>query len=118
MFSEKPISCANRPHKRGDCRYDPARDERSGIDRILALVPLAIIIVYQHTLSHLIGNQCRFYPSCSVYGRQAFQQKPFFQACWLTIKRIAKCNPLHPGGYDPLNPDAETNPSSLSEEER
>lgn len=45
---------------------------------------------------------CRFEPSCSEYGRQAFQRYPFLKAFFLTATRILRCHPFHPGGYDPL----------------
>ncbi len=63
---------------------------------------------YNATLAHLIGGQCRFYPSCSEYCRQAiekyaqgaFEHHSFWRALRLTTLRIAKCHPWHPGGID------------------
>jgi len=45
---------------------------------------------------------CRFYPSCSNYSIEALQKYGVIKGGWLTIKRIARCHPFHPGGYDPI----------------
>ena len=76
---------------------------RSGVDRALAAVPLCLIALYQRLLSPFFGGACRFYPSCSVYAREAFERRPFLSALWLTIRRLGRCHPFHPGGYDPLD---------------
>lgn len=61
------------------------------------------IKLYRLVISPLLpANTCRFYPTCSAYSLEAFQKYNFFQALWLSIKRISKCHPLHEGGYDPL----------------
>lgn len=61
-----------------------------------------IIEFYQHYISPLFPGKCRFYPSCSMYAIEAFQKYGFPKALYLTIFRILKCNPLHPGGFDPV----------------
>ena len=61
-----------------------------------------LIKVYQRTLSRVLPSSCRFYPSCSEYGVQAIQKYGIFKGGWLTIKRIGRCQPFHPGGYDPV----------------
>ena len=65
---------------------------------------LKLIRFYQKYLSPTIfaGAHCRFQPTCSEYARQAFEKYSFSKAPILTIKRILKCHPFHPGGYDPL----------------
>lgn len=68
----------------------------------MKLFLIALIKLYKRTLSLLIGNSCRFYPSCSSYGIQAIDTHGSVKGSWLTIKRICKCNPLHPGGIDPV----------------
>ena len=59
------------------------------------------IRVYQRVLSPLLPNRCRFYPTCSHYAVEAIE-KYGARGLWLAIKRILKCHPLHPGGYDPV----------------
>ncbi len=61
-----------------------------------------LIKVYQRTLSRALPSSCRFYPSCSEYGVQALQKHGVFKGSWLTVKRIARCHPFNPGGYDPV----------------
>jgi putative membrane protein insertion efficiency factor len=65
-------------------------------------IVLLLIGFYQKVLSHALPRVCRFTPSCSQYGFQAFSTYPFFKALWLTIKRISRCHPFHRGGFDPL----------------
>jgi uncharacterized protein len=61
-----------------------------------------LIKVYQKTLSRLLPPSCRFYPSCSEYGVQALKKHGVFKGGWLTVKRVARCHPFNPGGYDPV----------------
>lgn len=61
-----------------------------------------IIKIYQLGLSPFLGSHCRFYPSCSHYAQQAILQKGVFSGAVISLKRIFKCNPLHPGGFDPI----------------
>lgn len=68
---------------------------------------MALIRLYQNTLSRVLPPSCRFYPSCSQYGYEAIQLHGIFRGGWLTIKRISRCHPFHPGGYDPVPPKAE-----------
>lgn len=57
---------------------------------------------YQKFISPLFPPMCRFYPTCSAYAIEAIQKKGAFKGSWLTIKRLLKCHPFHPGGYDPV----------------
>lgn len=60
----------------------------------------ALIRGYQLTLGPWLGGNCRFYPSCSHYGLEAIEQHGVARGGWLTLKRVCKCHPLHPGGVD------------------
>jgi uncharacterized protein len=62
----------------------------------------ALIRLYQWTLSPLLGPTCRFYPSCSQYALQSVLRFGFFHGSWLTLKRLGRCHPWHPGGFDPV----------------
>lgn len=61
-----------------------------------------VINFYQIAISPYLGKNCRFYPSCSNYSKQAFIKYNFLKALYLTIKRLLKCNPFNKGYYDPL----------------
>lgn len=63
---------------------------------------IKIIILYRKFISPLFGKCCRFYPSCSEYAILALKKHGLFKGLFLSIKRVVKCNPFHPGGYDPL----------------
>lgn len=62
----------------------------------------ALIGFYQKSVSPFLGNRCRFYPSCSQYAKESLTEHGIFKGSYLSVKRIAKCHPLHPGGYDPV----------------
>ena len=61
-----------------------------------------LIRLYQRFVSPLLGPRCRFYPSCSNYALQAVQQFGTLRGSWLAVKRLFRCHPWHPGGYDPV----------------
>ncbi len=60
------------------------------------------IILYQKLISPFFGSKCRFYPTCSQYSKEAVLQYGVFRGLFLSMKRIIKCHPFHPGGYDPV----------------
>ena len=61
---------------------------------------LALIHFYRAAISPLKPPTCRFYPTCSAYGLEAIQRFGAVKGSWLTIRRILKCHPFHPGGVD------------------
>lgn len=63
---------------------------------------IGIICFYQKFISPMTPPTCRFYPTCSHYGLKAFQKHGTLKGFWLTCKRILKCHPFHPGGFDPV----------------
>ncbi|MCY4568563.1 MAG: membrane protein insertion efficiency factor YidD [Candidatus Poribacteria bacterium] len=66
------------------------------------MILLQPIRFYRRFISPLLPPSCRFYPTCSQYALQALKRYGALKGCWLTIKRLAKCHPCHPGGFDPL----------------
>ena len=65
-------------------------------------VMLLVIKVYQKFFSPLLPQTCRFYPSCSEYSRESILRHGVARGMVLTLFRIGKCHPFHPGGYDPV----------------
>jgi putative membrane protein insertion efficiency factor len=69
-----------------------------GISRLMIL----IIRFYQVTLRFLFPPSCRFHPSCSEYAIEAFRKFGPIKGGWLSAKRLSRCHPFNPGGFDPL----------------
>jgi len=61
-----------------------------------------LILLYQNFVSPWLPSVCRFYPTCSQYTIEAIDKYGARKGLFLGIKRISKCHPFHPGGYDPL----------------
>lgn len=61
-----------------------------------------LIKVYQYTISPLLGPSCRFHPTCSQYGIEAFRKYGFFKGFYLTTRRILRCHPWGGHGHDPV----------------
>ena len=72
-----------------------------GLDRVLAAVLIGGVILYKFTLSPLLGRHCRFEPTCSSYFRTAVEKDGALRGAWRGLRRICRCHPWHPGGYDP-----------------
>ena len=63
---------------------------------------VGLIRLYQCTLGAVLGGHCRFYPTCSHYAIEALREHGACRGLWLTIRRVARCHPWHPGGVDPV----------------
>ncbi len=68
------------------------------------LIAISLVKAYQRWLSPLLGNNCRFTPTCSFYAIEAINRFGVLKGCWLASKRILKCHPLNAGGEDPVPP--------------
>ena len=64
-------------------------------------VAVAVIALYQRLLSPLLPRACRFAPTCSEYAKLALAEHGALRGTWLALRRVMRCHPLHPGGYDP-----------------
>ena len=69
---------------------------------MLKSIALQLIKFYRRFLSPLKPPVCRFVPTCSEYGLIAIERHGFWKGSWYLLKRIAKCHPFHPGGFDPV----------------
>lgn len=63
---------------------------------------LVLIRFYQKFMSPALPPSCRFHPTCSHYSYQAIEKYGLIRGGWMGIKRIGRCHPFHPGGYDPV----------------
>jgi putative membrane protein insertion efficiency factor len=70
---------------------------------------ILVVRLYQLTISPLLGNRCRFYPSCSSYCIDAVEKHGCSKGLWLAIVRLCKCHPFHSGGVDFVPEPAKTN---------
>ncbi|OYD07916.1 membrane protein insertion efficiency factor YidD [Paludifilum halophilum] len=68
----------------------------------MKVLAIGFIRFYRRFLSPLTPPTCRFAPTCSQYGLTAISRYGFWRGGWMTVKRIFKCHPFHPGGYDPV----------------
>jgi putative membrane protein insertion efficiency factor len=65
-------------------------------------IVLILLRIYRCAISPFVPTQCRYVPTCSCYMEQAIAEKGLRTGLWLGTKRILRCNPFFPGGYDPL----------------
>jgi putative membrane protein insertion efficiency factor len=63
---------------------------------------LLVLRGYQYAISPLFGANCRFHPSCSEYAREAIDRHGAGKGSWLSLRRLGRCHPYHPGGFDPV----------------
>jgi putative membrane protein insertion efficiency factor len=68
----------------------------------MKLLLLALIRFYQYAISPFLGRRCRFFPSCSEYTAEAVEKHGAFKGARLGLKRIFRCHPWNPGGFDPV----------------
>ena len=102
--AERPAADGARPHPDGTDRADPTLGRR--LLRLLLRLPafalVVLIRIYQVILSPLLPASCRYTPSCSAYAVEAVQRHGALRGGWLAVRRIARCHPFRPGGYDPV----------------
>ena len=82
------------------------------VDRGLIALSAALLSAYRVTLGPLFAGACRFQPSCSHYAEEAFRRHGSVIGAWLTLKRLCRCHPFHPGGMDPVPPAGAVGPPS------
>jgi len=77
----------------------------------LQVIAIKLVRAYQIVISPMLGPRCRFHPTCSNYSIEAIKKHGIAIGSWLTLKRILKCHPLHPGGDDPVPVSKQDNKS-------
>ncbi len=72
-------------------------------------VLLTAVRIYRYAISPLMAPCCRFHPSCSTYALQAIEHHGALKGTWYSLRRISRCHPFNPGGYDPVPDTTEQN---------
>lgn len=67
-----------------------------------ARIMVSLIVTYQKLVSPSLGVNCRYQPTCSTYAREAITRFGLIRGGWLAVRRLGRCHPLRPGGYDPV----------------
>ena len=70
--------------------------------RVLRRLFIVLLMAYRACVSPLLGPACRFHPTCSVYAQDAIEQHGVVRGIILAARRLLKCHPFHPGGFDPV----------------
>lgn len=78
----------------------------------MRIVLRTLIRAYRYCISPMLGPNCRFYPSCSCYAEEAIERHGALRGSVLTVRRLLRCHPWHPGGYDPVPPPTSLKPVS------
>lgn len=101
MSVEQPVS--GDPQDPYNSAEPDLRDIPLRLGNIPRLILLALIRFYQLTISRsLPSDTCRFYPTCSHYGYQAIYKYGALKGGWMAFRRVLRCNPFNPGGFDPV----------------
>jgi len=85
----------------GTAAPEPVFSNEPSLAARLLIVP---VIGYRRFVSPLLPPVCRFYPSCSEYALEALRTHGAVRGLWLAVRRLARCHPFNPGGYDPVPP--------------
>lgn len=101
VFDEKTFQKAKKETCKGELRPD-LKTILLRVWRILNRLVIFAIRIYQNTLGLVFPPSCRFYPSCSEYAIRAFRKFGLIKGGWLSVKRLSRCHPFNPGGFDPL----------------
>lgn len=77
---------------------------KSGLRWLLVRLLQLPVLAYRYGISPLIGPRCRYLPTCSAYALEALERHGPVYGSWLALRRVVRCHPLGPGGFDPVPP--------------
>lgn len=80
----------------------------------MKLLLLVLVRLYRRLISPLLGKNCRFHPTCSAYAEQALLTHGAVRGSWLAVRRVGRCHPFNPGGYDPVPGTPTLSPAAAS----
>ena len=101
VFDEKVFQLGKREAGKGELKPD-LKTTLSRIGRMVNHLVIFAVRIYQNTLRLMFPPSCRFHPSCSEYAIEAFRKFGLIKGGWLSVKRLSKCHPFNPGGFDPI----------------
>ena len=100
---ESGVDEGTAPRESNDVRIaSPNSPLPRSIPALLAWPLIMLVRGYQLFLSPFLPPSCRYTPSCSAYAIEALQRHGALRGSWLAVRRIARCHPFRPGGYDPV----------------
>jgi len=79
---------------------------------VLRLLLIGLLKAYRFAISPLYGQVCRYHPTCSAYALEAVETHGALRGMWLALRRLLRCHPWNPGGYDPVPPATSARPVS------
>lgn len=68
----------------------------------MKILLLGLIKFYRYAVSPMLGRNCRYFPTCSEYAAEAVTKYGALRGGWMAVRRVCRCHPWHPGGYDPV----------------
>lgn len=97
----------------------PTRPPKAGLTGGIEMRSVLLLLLrgYKLVISPWLGNRCRFHPSCSDYAREAIVEHGAGYGTYLAAKRLCRCHPFHPGGFDPVPPARHARPAPDSSAE-
>ncbi len=99
------LFCSKDCDNRGSLQYNTGMKKLlSTLRRTTAKLLIGLVRIYQLIISPFLGNNCRFYPSCSAYTIEAMETHGVLKGLYLGIRRVLRCHPYHEGGLDPVPP--------------
>ncbi len=101
IFDEKTFQSAKKEAFNVELKPDLKRTFK-GMRRTVNHLVIFAVRIYQNTLGLVFPPSCRFYPSCSEYAIEALKKFGLIKGGWLSVKRLSKCHPFNPGGFDPI----------------
>ncbi|MCA2983216.1 MAG: membrane protein insertion efficiency factor YidD [Gemmatimonas sp.] len=100
--SPRPTTVTLPPSAESWSRPSASCSSGSGKPGVVRQLFILLVRGYQVALSPIFGGACRYYPSCSAYAIEALEKHGAWRGGWMALRRIGRCHPFRPGGFDPV----------------